>query len=565
MERASDSITCETGQQHAEPARQSTLDRLTPPSDDGTNRLDIDEADGRPRFYGPTSQLHIQRHSVPIESPSDLPFGIDIDSSPLQIMLLNTYWKIQPHAQIIVDEGLFEHGRDFSVRSEYYSAFLQSAILACATRMSTSEAVRGLGVRYAERAKSYIAQELEDPNTATLQGFLLLSDFEATRGRDRLGYLYCGIGCRLVFDLGLPENCTDLIARGKLSPSEARWRHTLFLGAFVFDKLWSLYTGRPGSVPTSILEAAHNRSLVAGWTGPATLGPWVVLCADISEITDILNNSTTLDNDAKARLADLDSRVQRHHESLPPSLMLQRERVYDLPASAYSLHIQLHGIRIVLHRLLHKAACQHMTDPNGGPPDAQTSLLAHSRAIMYENAMDIAELVSVYQQIYGIEGILTIMLDNSYIAAAMLISHVLRGQQTKPSSDRELQRLRSLADMLLKAEKHYPVTVRMRFTLSKLVNNTALAGLFGYFAKQPANSDTANNVTTVLQNHLVDLDSDRANQELAGSQDMQVFADFNFEDSAESRMFQEMDLQNMMSWVLSPNALRTGTPRFASE
>jgi hypothetical protein len=58
--------------------------------------------------------------------------------------------------------------------------------------MSTSPGVRALGPKYADQASSYITQELPRPNVATLQGFLLLSDFEATRGRDRLGYIYCG-------------------------------------------------------------------------------------------------------------------------------------------------------------------------------------------------------------------------------------------------------------------------------------------------------------------------------------------------------------------------------------
>lgn len=94
--------------------------------------------------------------------------------------------------QVIVDETSFEAGRALVTRSEYYSTFLENALLSCATRMSTSGGVRALGSQYAARAKSEIAQELEYSNIATLQGFLLLSDFEATRGRDRLGYMYCG-------------------------------------------------------------------------------------------------------------------------------------------------------------------------------------------------------------------------------------------------------------------------------------------------------------------------------------------------------------------------------------
>ena len=34
--------------------------------------------------------------------------------------------------------------------------------------------------------------ELEYPTLATVQGFLILADFEATRGRDRLGWTYMG-------------------------------------------------------------------------------------------------------------------------------------------------------------------------------------------------------------------------------------------------------------------------------------------------------------------------------------------------------------------------------------
>ncbi len=175
-------------------SHQTDLGRLTPSTDKDPSRLDVDEADGQPRFYGPTSQAHIQRHGVPVESEELTAEDekLNIDSLPLRSVLLTNYWKIQPHSIVIVDESLFLQGRESGRRSEYYSQFLEDALLASASRMSTSSGVRALGPKYVERAKTVIAQELERPNTATLQGFLLLSDFEATRGRDRLGYLYCG-------------------------------------------------------------------------------------------------------------------------------------------------------------------------------------------------------------------------------------------------------------------------------------------------------------------------------------------------------------------------------------
>ena len=173
---------------------------FTPPSDKDGSRLDIDENLGQPRFYGPTSQLYIQRRSY--ADVNDVPSGYDepaadlnMDSVPLRGQLFHTFWRIQPNSVVTVDETLLEAGRQANRRSQYYSPFLENSVLACATRMSTSEGVRRLGGQYADRAKSEIAQELENPNIASLQGFLQLSDFEATRGRDRLGYMYCGECC----------------------------------------------------------------------------------------------------------------------------------------------------------------------------------------------------------------------------------------------------------------------------------------------------------------------------------------------------------------------------------
>ena len=375
-------------------------------------------------------------------------------------------------------------GRNSPVRSQYYSEFLENAILACATRMSTSPGIRALGPKYADQASSQITQELQRPNVATLQGFLLLSDFEATRGRDRIGYIYSGIGCRMVFDLGLQESCSELINRGKMSPAEGLSRHILFLGAFVYDKLWSLYLGRPSSIPVSHLVSAQRRIAEQGWEIPATLLAWAGLAADISEVTDILNSETPLDWRSLEALVELDTRISQRCVGLPGSLQLDESRVSDLPASAYGLNIQFRGIRIVLHRLLSKA----ITHNGNSIANPQRERIQHSRNVMRENAISIARMASVYQQIFGIENVITVMLDNVYVAAALLISHILRTEQQDPilpttsSLEMDVRWLRCLADMLQKAQKHYPVTSRMRYTLCNLVADTSLAGMFGSWA-----------------------------------------------------------------------------------
>lgn len=173
-------------------------DSLTMSTEDDAPRLDFDQEKGQSRFYGPTSQLHIRSSSQSV--PNDVennattaPMAeIKTDSARVKEILLQSYWESQPLSQALIERKRFEVGRKAAVRSEYWSAFLENALLACASRMRTSPDIRALGPHYCERATLRIIEELQSPQIATIQGFLLLSDFEATRGRDRLGYLYCG-------------------------------------------------------------------------------------------------------------------------------------------------------------------------------------------------------------------------------------------------------------------------------------------------------------------------------------------------------------------------------------
>ena len=171
---------------------------LTPSSERDGARLNVDEDRGQTRFYGPTSQEYIHLRGRPAsrgfsDTSTQGATGVNMDSDPVRNHLLQIYWRAHTLSVVVVEYDAFETGRKAVRRSEWYSTFLESSLLACATRMSTSAELRALGARYADRAMSEIIQELQNPNIATLQGLLSLSDFEATRGRDRLGYMYSGV------------------------------------------------------------------------------------------------------------------------------------------------------------------------------------------------------------------------------------------------------------------------------------------------------------------------------------------------------------------------------------
>lgn len=159
--------------------------------------LDSSSSPGEVHYYGPTTQLHIKSPSANkvLSQPAstlDPDFVVDMDSQQLRRLLLQSCWAYYSWSVPVVDQELFTSHRKLGTRSQYYSSFLENCLLACATRISTSPAVRKLGRAYADRAKQEVVFELEHPTLASLAGFLLLSDFEATNSQDRAGWIYCG-------------------------------------------------------------------------------------------------------------------------------------------------------------------------------------------------------------------------------------------------------------------------------------------------------------------------------------------------------------------------------------
>lgn len=149
-------------------------------------------------FYGPTAQQYTWSSSMtptddllPLENPDGSPV-LDTSSHQLRKLLLDESWKHYRLPASIVNRDLFEAHRSLGQRSHYYSDFLECALLACAARQSTSKAVRQCGHQFAQLAKASIAIELEDPSCATVQGFVLLSDYVFTMGNSRLGWTYTG-------------------------------------------------------------------------------------------------------------------------------------------------------------------------------------------------------------------------------------------------------------------------------------------------------------------------------------------------------------------------------------
>lgn len=276
-----------------------------------------------------------------------------------------------------------------------------------------------------------------------------------------------GIACRLLFDLGLHEDCSKLVKEGILSEADAKLRKELFLSSFVHDCLWALYLGRPCCVPLQSVNKVEKSNI------PPTLGHWVELCTYIAELTDILNGfgPLVMDDHTVDRLQSLSARIDNSYKSLPGPL--SPLNVAGLHETAYGLNMQYCGIQIVLHRAIIKALCSNEAI------DPQDARIGTSRRITEENAMSICQLVLAYREIFGVENFITVMLDNMYIAVGTLITHALHPPENESAAIPDLIRyLRIICETFDALQKHYVVAEKMRQTLATVTENTILASIF---------------------------------------------------------------------------------------
>lgn len=205
---------------------------------------------------------------------------------------------------------------------------------------------------------------------------------------------------------------------------------------------------------------------------------WVQLCLQMLDIIEILNEPPEDRRpDRMLRLCSCEMKIQSTFDGLPPEFSFEDGRIDELDADAYAPYMQYLGIQIMIHRNMAKTGDLDFSANSG---EMQPKSLDHIHAVMHENAVRIAKLVQYFQQIFGVEGMVTVMLDNVFVAAVALISHILRIQQQARPIDKDTRWLQSLSQALVSVEKHYPITRNMRSSLAQMVTNTSISHIFPY-------------------------------------------------------------------------------------
>ncbi|KAH7317028.1 fungal-specific transcription factor domain-containing protein [Stachybotrys elegans] len=249
-----------------------------------------DSGDGSTRNFGPSSALHVPgKNTVSVAAETQHHLKQDekmrdtlIANAALQrqlehqiskanaiqgvptniaLRLLDCHWSRQHHSFLLTYRPAIM--RDLRSEGPHATPFLINAIFACSSKFSGLLEVwddptdpTSAGQRFLDRCDSLLAQEglLTRSSIPTVVGLLLLGSTYVARGETTKGWLYSGYALRMVYELGLhldPTETTDV-------PEEVEVRRRVFWGAFVCDKLQSLYLGRPVVINIRDSRVSHH-------------------------------------------------------------------------------------------------------------------------------------------------------------------------------------------------------------------------------------------------------------------------------------------------------------------
>lgn len=283
-------------------------------------------------------------------------------------------------------------------------------------------------------------------------------------------------------DLGLHEDCSDLVIQGKLTKAEASCRKHLLYSAFIYETVGAWFLGRPRQIPISAvsLNFPSTKMCDPADTSTAAFYGWVQLCIQTAFVADIVNDALPLDDQAIQQLSQLCANIQSFQNSLPPGVKWEDCEMSPLDSSAYSLNTQAAALQIIIHQIPTRCRGaktgldQLETQPvtlSGLTPDL-------SKRICYDNALRIARLVRASMQIHGSENLSPTMLDNMFVAAMVLIRRNLESDLQDWWLDEDRQWLIVLSEALEAVQKHFPMAYRIRFRLSRAVEGTSMADIF---------------------------------------------------------------------------------------
>ncbi|OLN87435.1 Nitrogen assimilation transcription factor nit-4-like protein 9 [Colletotrichum chlorophyti] len=304
--------------------------------------------------------------------------GVDPE---LGMHLLSLHWNRQHHSFLLTYRPAFM--RDMACNGPYFSKILLNAIYFGASKFSPRREVRRdpndvrtAGWAFRERVRKLLGDALDSSDITTIQALLVMTNSLFALGDERsAAWLYAGLAFRMIIDLGMHVDATGLGITRKFSDEDLEIRRRVFWGAFVVDKIQSLYQGRPASlkesdtlVPIKFLDTfeefenwkpfAYSTDATSYPGSPAySVSTFTHLCRLSVVMSDILSciyTERAFDKSAaelSTMLESLSSKLTAWKDSLPVHLDFDPKIGSRVPPPhVLSLHVMFHGLTILLHR-----------------------------------------------------------------------------------------------------------------------------------------------------------------------------------------------------------------------
>ncbi|CEI63458.1 hypothetical protein FVEN_g24 [Fusarium venenatum] len=359
----------------------------------------------------------------------------------LAMHLLNLHWDRQHHTFLLTYRPAIM--RDLQCSGQFCSTFMLNAIFACCSKFSPRLEVRedpgdpsSAGLQFFNRCDKLLAKDslLMRPHITTIVGLLLLGSTYNARGETSKGWLYTGYALRMVYDLGLhldPKQTTD-------NSEEIEIKRRVFWGAFVCDKLQSLYLGRPVAINLCDYQVSrefldlyeetepfHIPKLAAESTSslPRNMDDMVPrysvstfqqLCLLSKIMTTIINRfyvvGATFSN-AQDSLLKIEQALQKWREDLAPELDFQPWISASTQAQTPNIMV-LHNLYYSLIILVHRPFISDGHLRSTGTP-------SRSWEQCTDAARCITTIASVYKLTYGLNGAPYVLAYTVYVACTI--------------------------------------------------------------------------------------------------------------------------------------------------
>lgn len=341
--------------------------------------------------------------------------GVDPE---LGMHLLDLHWNRQHHSFLITYRPAFM--RDMATGGPYFSKLLLNAIYFGASKFSNRpdvrrdpDDVRTAGWTFRQRVKELLGGALDRSEITTIQALLVMTSSLFALGDERsAAWLYAGTAFRMIIDLGMHVDATMLSNMRRLSDEDIEIRRRVFWGAFVVDKIQSLYQGRPASLQdfdtnVSLTFLDHYEEL-EHWTpfaytnvqsypgSPAhSVSTFTELCKLSLILNGILNkvyserSSNRSPEELLTTLRGLDAKLDGWYKVLPDSLRFGNN-VAEVtpPPHVLSLLALYNVLLILLHRPFVAEGHLHTTDPSIAISSFTTCTAAAARIVKILQAYD---------------------------------------------------------------------------------------------------------------------------------------------------------------------------------